>query len=117
VSAAVRVLDPSRMPERDEHGWALHPDLENLVVDGPEGADLPLDPVKLREAGFEASFCSLEDDAGEGDPEWEQYFGRGEAACSEWTPTPPSGNRWYLVAVWDTDDGDGPCAMFVRPLA
>lgn len=114
------ILAPERMPERDAQGWAQHPDLENLLqdVEDPEridmDADVPLDLDKIKAAGYEAAFVLMADQRTETDAEWHRYFIEGEPDASGWEPDAPDGEGWRLVAVYDTEQGEGPAAMFVR---
>lgn len=113
------MLAPERMPSRDENGFVQHPDLDNLLIDPPEGAEednaeLPLDAAKFRNAGYDWAGVAMDAQLAEDHPAWHRYFTLGEPNCSGWEPDPPPGDGWRLVAIWDTEDG--PQAMFVRPL-
>jgi len=112
---ADRIFDPDRMPPRDEDGWVYHPDLDNMVVDGEDGDELPLDPKKLTAAGFEDFLVLLDGDVDESHPAFDEYFTE-QGGCSKWEPTVPPAAGWQLVAIYDTDSGNGPVAMFVRPI-
>ena len=85
----------------------MHPDVP--------GEDESEDMYALcADLGFEATCVMMDDDA----PEelWDAYFyDRDPEAVSRWTPTPPNGDGWTLVSVYDCEDGPG--AMFVRPNA
>lgn len=112
-------FDPSRMPPRDAEGFATHPDLEQLLCDPPldtDGADLYIDPAKVSAAGFDAKCASMEQQLAEDHPAWQAYFEGGAPGCAGWDPQPPEGIGWQLVAIYDTESGDGPAAMFVRAL-
>jgi hypothetical protein len=110
-TAIRRLLAPEAMPARDAEGWVQHPDLDFLVVDGPDGADLPIDPEKMKAAGYEAFYIGLEHDQHEGQAAYDEYFKHGGNAA-RWEPRPPIGKGWRLIAIYDTDDG--PYAMFVK---
>jgi hypothetical protein len=87
---------------RDEDGWLWHPDYP--VCDEGTHAGKFLDAF-----GIEAVFVSMESDDPEGA---ERYFEAGEPDCSYWTPTPPAGDGWVLLEIYDTEDG--PYALFGR---
>lgn len=113
------MLAPERMPARDDEGWAAHPDLDLLLMDPPDGVEAedseqPVDPDKLRAAGFDWKYFGMDSQLAEDHPAYHRYFDLGEPNCSDWEPEPPAGEGWRLVAIWDTEDG--PQAMFVRPL-
>ena len=91
------MFELERLPPPDEYGLFFHPD-----IPGNEESD---DVAALcADLGWECEFVPgeelLNDDTCE-------YDARG------WTPDPPPGEGWRLVAVYDTEDG--PYAMFVRP--
>jgi hypothetical protein len=87
---------------RDENGWLWHPDYP--VCDEGTRADRFLEAF-----GIEPAFVSMESD----NPDFaERWHEEGLTDCSAWTPTPPAGDGWLLLEVYDTEDG--PCAMFGR---
>lgn len=101
------MFEPERLPQPDGQGFFSHPD----IPDTGETAG-PLIGA-LREAGFETEFVAMFGDA----PEalCDAYSESTDlTAPSRWTPTPPQGWHWHLVAKYDTEDG--PYAMFVRPI-
>lgn len=108
------LFDPSRMPERDDMGFACHPDLDLLLrseSDDPVNDESAyLDQAKLREAGFEDHYVEFDGDC-EDEAIRHRYFGEGEGVIG-WNPSMPEGDGWLMVAVYDTEDG--PYAMFVR---
>lgn len=95
---------PERTPPRDEYGMFWHPDLPEC---GEGESIIPL----LLAQGFDGAVV-----AGEGEfPEEAIEDGHDAywAAMRAWTPTPPHGDGWLLVAIYDHEDG--PHALFVRP--
>lgn len=110
-----QLLAAERMPARDEDGSVVHPDLELLMVDPPVGDDEQyIDADKVREAGYEAAYVTMDAQLAEEHPAYHRYFELGHGDFSGWEPEPPAGDGWRMVAAYDTDDG--PAAMFVRPL-
>ena len=103
------LFDPARMPARDAQGWATHPDLDLQRFNKDEEH---LDLKALAEAGFDAHMVVMEYDTNEGDAAYKAYWDDGEADVSAWTPTPPEGEGWQLIGIWDSEDG--PFAMFIR---
>lgn len=96
-----KLLTPRKIL-RDENGWLSHPDYP--ICDEGTNAD-----AFLSAFGIETWFRSMESDA----PDFsERYHEEGLSNCTEWTPTPPTGEGWLLLAIYDTEDG--PCAMFGR---
>lgn len=97
-----RLLAP-RPVVRDEDGYLTHPAFP--VCDEDMRAD-----KFLAAFGIESYFVPMDGDA---DPEFvEHYFDDDEADCSTWTPTPPEGEGWSLLAIYPTEDG--PYALFAR---
>lgn len=96
-----KLLTPRKIL-RDENGWLTHPDYP--VCDEGTRAD------KFLEAfGIETRFRSMESDLPDFAERWHED---GLTDCSEWTPTPPEGDGWLLLEIYDTEDG--PYAMFGR---
>ncbi|TKI21311.1 hypothetical protein FCO27_18925, partial [Bacillus pumilus] len=96
-----RLLAP-RMIVRDEDGWLHHP--ASPICDEGTQADKLLEAV-----GIEAAFVGMESDAPDLAERWHE---QGMTDCSAWTPTPPTGNDWQLLEIYDTEDG--PYALFGR---
>lgn len=93
---------PTHAGARDSDGWLSHPAIP--VCDEGTRVD------KLLEAfGIETSFVSMESDAADFYDKWCE---EGLADCSSWVPTPPAGDGWLLLEIYDTEDG--PCALFGR---
>ncbi|MCZ2099545.1 MAG: hypothetical protein LC121_25435 [Anaerolineae bacterium] len=98
------MFDPANLPPPDENGLFLHPDIPDMK----EGESMRALCAAL---GFDCSFIGLDDDA----PRdlVDAYFEEGRSDVpARWTPTPPAGEGWLLVAKFDHEDG--PYAMFVR---
>lgn len=96
-----KLLTPRKIL-RDEDGYLTHPDFP--ICDEGTHAGKFLDAF-----GIDAVFVAMESD----DPAAaERYFEAGEAYCSYWTPTPPEGDGWLLLEIYETEDG--PCALFGR---
>lgn len=100
------MFDPEKLPTPDEMGFFFHPDIPGEEED---------DDVRAMclELGFDAKAVAMEDDAPDLMDEWVES--EDMTAPTRWTPTPPKGEGWQLVAKYDTEDG--PTAMFVRPNA
>ena len=98
------MFEPEKLPAPDEMGFFFHPDIP--------GEDESDDVRALCLAlGFDAAGVAMEDDAPALSDEWAEA--EDMTAPTRWTPTPPNGDGWTLVAKYDTEDG--PAAMFVRP--
>jgi hypothetical protein len=96
-----KLLAP-RSIERTSDGWLYHPDYP--TCDEGTRAD------KFLEAfGIETAFVGMESDAPDLAERWHE---EGLTDCSEWTPTPPGGDGWLLLEIYDTEDG--PYALFGR---
>ena len=100
------MFDPEKLPPPDEMGFFFHPDIPG------EDEDDDVHTMCL-ELGFDAKAVAMEDDAPALIDEW--FEAEDMTAPARWTPTPPKGDGWKLVAKYDTEDG--PAAMFVTPNA
>lgn len=89
---------------RDGSGWLTHPDYP--VCDEDTRADTFLEAF-----GIETQFVGMESDSPDLAERWHE---EGLTDCSAWTPTPPAGDGWILLRIYDTEDG--PYAMFGRDL-
>lgn len=88
---------------RDEDGWLTHPDFP--ICDEDVRADKFLEAFRI-----ESAFVGMEEDV---DFEtYDRYVESEEPNCSAWIPTPPAGNGWLLLEIYDTEDG--PHALFGR---
>ncbi|KQM79843.1 hypothetical protein [Xylophilus sp. Leaf220] len=82
--------------QRDAEGYLTHPALPIL----DEGINVR---SLLMVLGLETSFVCMEDDCDLDHPAVTSYeHGDG---CAAWTPTPPAGDGWVLVEIYDTEDG------------
>lgn len=97
-----KLLAP-RQIVRDEDGWLTHPDFP--ICDEDVRADKLLEALRI-----ESNFVSMESDVSY--EAYEEYHESGAPDCSSWTPTPPAGNGWLLLEIYDTEDG--PYALFGR---
>lgn len=97
-----RLLAPREIV-RDACGWLTHPAMP--ICD--EGVRYD---KFLCAFGMEAHFCAMDGDAPQDDVE--RYFDQETGDCSSWTPTPPEGDGWVLLEIYDTEDG--PHAVFAR---
>ena len=100
------MFEVTRLPAPDDMGFFYHPDIPGE----DEGDDVR---ALCKELGFEVAGVEMESDAPELSDAWHED--EDMTAPTRWTPTPPAGDGWILVAKGDTEDG--PSAMFVRPLA
>ncbi|WP_414446828.1 hypothetical protein AB4851_08585 [Burkholderia sp. 22PA0099] len=89
--------------KRDAQGWLTHPAMP--CCDEDVRADEFLAAFRI-----EAAFVGMESDPAS--EAYDTYFERGDADCSAWTPTPPTGDGWMLLEIYDTEDG--PYALFGR---
>lgn len=87
---------------RDEDGFWLHPQFPEFP--GYE-EDVPGEVWRewLASQGLRSARIDFEYDA----PEElaNRWFEDGIANCSEWAPTKPDGDGWFLLGIWDTEDG------------
>ncbi|WP_322072212.1 hypothetical protein [Paraburkholderia bannensis] len=96
-----KLLTPRKIL-RDENGWAWHGDYP--VFD--EGTHVD---KFLAALGIKSAFVAMESDLPDFAERWHE---EGLTDCSAWTPTPPEGDGWLLLAIYDTEDG--PYALFCR---
>ncbi|MFM1663450.1 hypothetical protein [Aeromonas salmonicida] len=93
--------------KRDEMGFWIHPDFPDF------GETLGGQFTEWQqEQGIACSFVSMEDDLPEGMIERWETDGDYIDLVTEWTPTPPAGSCWFLLGIWDTEDGA--VALFAR---
>ncbi|MFV8629835.1 hypothetical protein ACNRDB_10140 [Ralstonia pseudosolanacearum] len=88
---------------RDAEGWLTHPAMP--AVD----EDVPYDRL-LAAFGIETFVRDMETDADEATAK--RYFDDGHPDCSAWMPTPPEGEGWRLLEIFDSEIG--PYALFAR---
>ncbi|XZG69280.1 hypothetical protein ACTSKR_11510 [Chitinibacteraceae bacterium HSL-7] len=94
-------------PERDSYGYWSHPD----YPDFNEGTN-SIEITRAFNAAGVASWAltEMEDDLDFDHPAYVRYFEEGEADIHDWDPTPPRGDGWFLLSIYDTEDG--PVAVF-----
>jgi hypothetical protein len=92
--------------ERDVYGYWFH----SAVRDSEE--DQPINELPGAE-GMEFRYVSFDNDASE--KMQRRYFEDDEFNISDWNPTKPEGDGWFLLCIYDTEDG--PHACFTRPKA
>ena len=98
-----RMLD-GRALVRDDMGCGYHPALPTL--------DEGMNPKQL----FEALGIQLAGSMADGEMDMDAYHAMVEATdYNVWTPEPPAGDGWVLVAIFDTEDG--PAAWWMREAA
>lgn len=95
---------------READGSYYHPALASLP-DTDESAEAFT--AWLAECGVQAASIWMEWDAP--DLHWRFVAGDGDPiALVDWQPTVPPGDGWFLLAIFDTEDG--PVAHYVRPV-
>lgn len=100
-----KLLAP-RTIKRDAQGFLTHPAMP-IGDEGVRADDL------LAVFGIEAAFVCMESDAP--DEVTERYFDtETDPSCADWTPTPPAGDGWALLEIYDTENG--PYALFGRAM-
>lgn len=93
--------------QRDQQGFWVHPDFPDF------GETLGSQFTEWQqEQGIDCSFVSMEEDLPEGMIERWETDGDYIQLVTEWTPTPPASSDWFLLGIWDTEDG--PVALFAR---
>lgn len=93
--------------KRDEMGFWIHPDFPDF------GETLNSAYTDwLEEQKISCSFVSMEDDLPEGMIEKWENDGDYIDLVAGWNPTPSAGAGWFLLGIWDTEDG--PVALFAR---
>lgn len=87
---------------RDEDGFWLHPQFPEFP--GYE-EDVPGEVWRawLSAQGLRAAKVEFEYDAP--DELVNRWADEGLANCAEWTPSRPEGDGWFLLGIWDTEDG------------
>lgn len=91
---------------RDAAGWYEHPDLPEFEPGDTASfqAWLDLQGLVVMRVWMESNNPDLAArySDGEGDP----------TAMIDWNPTPPKGDGWFLLAIYESDDG--PHAYYAR---
>jgi hypothetical protein len=99
------MFEQRRLPQPDEMGFFFHPD-----IPGKDESDNVRELCKA--LGFDVAVVDMEGDNEQLADAWHED--EDLTAATRWTPTPPNGEGWALIAKFDTEDG--PHAMFVRPI-
>lgn len=85
---------------RDRMGMWIHPDFPDF------GEVLDDKYTRWKEQQkITCTFVTMEDDAPEDLADKWENDGDYIDIVTQWTPTPPAGNGWFLLGIWDTDDG------------
>lgn len=87
---------------RDKDGYLTHPALP--ICDEDVRAD-----KFLAAFGLESFFRHMDGDISP--EEYDRFYDEG-SGCAGWNPTPPDGDGWVLLEIYDTENG--PYAMFAR---
>jgi len=93
------MVEADRLPERDANGYVWHPDIPEPPTDDEEAELAPA----IEALGFDVASVFFSDDAS---------VDASSPDASAWLPTPPIGDGWQLIAIFDTEDM--PVATFVR---
>ena len=92
---------------RDEYGFWTHP---QYPAEWDESTTFEEIQTWLDQYQLEYRSIDFESDAPEGlQDAWGET---GEADCSKWQPSPPSGEGWFVFAIYDTEDG--PVCIWMR---
>ncbi len=90
------------LPARDSGGHCYHP----AIPDTDEDVNIVM---LLAAFGVACKLVSMESDA---PSQYDTLMEAGDTDFSAWNPTPPAGDGWKLLALYDTEDG--PHALFGR---
>ena len=101
--SAVELIGPVTV-ERDADGWWDHPGIPGLDEDDYAGfkAWLAEQRLELRQWFMESDLDSDE----------HHYWTEESCGCKGWDPVPPPGAGWFLLGIFDTEDG--PCVSWAR---
>lgn len=99
-----QLIQPTE-PKRDACGHWTHPDVPDFDEDAGAYA------TWLKEQQLTTSTVWLESEAAD-HPAYVSYFDNENGDISAWQPTPPTGDGWFLLAIFETEDG--PVATFAR---
>ncbi|QCT21813.1 hypothetical protein FEM41_20220 [Jejubacter calystegiae] len=95
--------------ERNEEGYWTHPDYSALFGDREVISQEEFQAWE-RKHGLESTITLLEND---GDDEIrKRYFEDGETDISEWSPSKPNGEGWFIASIHDTEEG--PVCVWLR---
>lgn len=93
-SKGLPLLDPDAMPERDSLGFAVHP--HYIYLD--EGASLRQCELLYLSLGFDSVFLNEEHADG-------VVEGGSEARADHWNPESELSDGFYVIAIYETEDG------------
>ncbi|WP_152413552.1 hypothetical protein [Pectobacterium wasabiae] len=98
--------------ERDEYGFWTHPKYEEFCADRESIPTVEFDEW-MQNNGMDWGITELESDpATEADAIRDRYFEAGDLNVSDWNPTPPAGDGWFVGSIHDTEDG--PVCIWLR---
>lgn len=92
-------------PVRDECGHWWHPGIPDF------DEDMDAYAAWLNEQQLTTSTVWLESEDVD-HPAYVSYFDNGDGDISTWQPAAPPGEGWFLLGIFDTEDG--PAATFVK---
>lgn len=100
----IQLIQPME-PQRDELGYWTHPDIPDFDEDAGAYA------AWLKEQQLTTSTVWLESEDVDHHA-YVRYFDNENGDISAWEPSPPRGDGWFLLAIFDTEDG--PVASYAR---
>jgi len=103
-----QLIQPAEV-QRDESGYWSHPD----VPEFDEGSTSE-SRAWVAEQGLELACVHLESESDD-HPAYIAYFVNEEASCAAWEPPRPSGEGWFMLTIYD--DEDGPLCWWARRVA
>lgn len=97
--------------KRDEDGYWNHPDFPTGDTEATycQGESFMHEEF-VRDYGMQLEAVMLDDSSTDTVAAWCEYE-RGDG-CPNWAPKPPAGEGWFLLSIYDTEDG--PAALFGR---
>ncbi|HAU5648027.1 hypothetical protein [Serratia nevei] len=97
-------------PQRDQYGYWTHPDYFTPANGAEYGA--PGEFEAWKEANrVTGALQWMENHA---TAEQIDAYESGDGDISDWAPTPPAGNGWFIGSIHDTEDG--PVCYWLRPI-
>lgn len=84
---------------REKDGSFVHPDMPPF-----DEGDGDKYHAWLVEQGLRVSRSMLEDEALD-HPVFVSYFDNGGGSYADWVATPPDGDGWFTLAIYDNEDG------------
>lgn len=94
---------------RDQNGFWTHPDYPDLE----EGVNLHDATSIFSQLGVRTTSLLIEDDLDVDHPIMARIE-QGDEDVSDWQPTPPTGEGWFLLSIHSSELG--PVAIFGQPL-